>query len=82
MTETCMKHSGNVVSVVGDKLTTTCREGHQHCYTMSKNATVTCNGVESKAADMKIGSYVRVTPDKDDQTVATAVESGKHVHAQ
>ena len=80
MTETCKKHDGKVVSVVGDKLTTTCSEGHQHCHTMAKDAKVTCDGHASKAGDLIIGSYVRVTPHKDDKTVATAVESGKHIH--
>ena len=78
MTETCKQHEGKVVSVVGDKLTTTCNEGHQHCHTMAKDAKVTCDGHASKAADLKAGTYVRVTEKKDDKTVATAVESGKH----
>jgi len=42
--DTCTKthegktHDGKVVSVVGDKLTTTCNEGKQHCHTMAKDA--------------------------------------------
>lgn len=80
MTETCKTHDGKVVSVVGDKLTTTCNEGKQHCHTMAKDAKVTCDGKASKAADLKAGTHVRVTEKKDDKSVATAVESGKHVH--
>jgi hypothetical protein len=38
---------------------------------------MTCDGQASKAADRKAGSNVRVTTNKDDKTVATAVESGK-----
>ena len=49
MTETCKTHDGKVVSVVGDKLTTTCNEGKQHCHTMAKDAKVTCDGKASKA---------------------------------
>jgi hypothetical protein len=82
MTETCAKtHDGKVVSVVGDKLTTTCSEGHEHCHTLAKDARVTCDGKTSKAADLKAGACVRVTTSKDDKNVATVVESGKHIPA-
>ena len=83
MTETCSKtHDGKVVSVTGDKLTTTtCCKGKQHCHTMAKDAKVTCDGKASKVADPKAGTCVGVTERKDDKTVATAVESGKHIPA-
>jgi hypothetical protein len=72
-------HEGKVVGVAGDKLTTTCNKGHEHCHTMAKDAKVTCDGKASKAADLKAGTCVRVTEKNDDKTVATAVESGKHI---
>jgi hypothetical protein len=81
MKESTATHDGKVVSVVGDKLTTTCGEGKQHCHTVAKDAKVTCDGKASKAADLKAGTDVRVTRHKDDKTVATAVESGKGVPA-
>ncbi len=87
MTETCTKthegktHDGTVVSVVGDKLTTTCGEGKQHCHTIAKDAKATRDGKAGKAADLKAGTHVRVTAHKDDETVATAVEYGKHIPA-
>ena len=31
-------HDGKDVSVTGDKLTTTCGEGKQHCHTVAKDA--------------------------------------------
>jgi hypothetical protein len=74
-------HDGKVVSVAGDKLTTTCSDGKQHCHTMAKDAKVTCDGQASKAADLKAGTSVRVTTSKDDKSVATAVDSGKHIPA-
>ena len=74
-------HDGKVVSVAGDKLTTTCSEGKQHCHTVAKDAKVTCDGQASKASDLKPGTHVRVTPHKDDKSVATAIESGKHIPA-
>jgi hypothetical protein len=74
-------HEGKVVGVEGDKLTTTCSEGKQHCHTVAKDAKVTCDGKASKVTDLKPGTPVRVTPHQDDKTVATAVESGKHTPA-
>ena len=85
MTESCAKthdgkaHDGKVVSVLGDKLTTTCSEGKQHCHTMSKDAKVTCDGKPSKAADLKAGTSVHVTTSKDDKNIATAIDSGRHI---
>lgn len=70
-------HDGKVVSVTGDKLTTTCGSGKEHCHTMAKDAKVTCDGQASKATDLKTGTPVKVTTHKDDKSVATAVESGK-----
>jgi hypothetical protein len=74
-------HDGKVVSVEGDKLTTTCSEGKQHCHTVAKDAKVTCDGHASKTTDLKAGTNVRVTPHKDDKNIATAVDSGKHIPA-
>jgi len=72
---------GKVVSVAGDKLTTTCSQGKEHCHTMAQDAKVTCDGMAAKAADLKAGTDVRITTHKDDMTVATAVESGKGIPA-
>jgi len=76
-TATVKPFEGKVVSVAGDKLTTTCSDGKQHCHTMAKDATVTCDGHAGKAADLKAGTPVRVTTHKDDKNVATAVAAGK-----
>ena len=74
-------HDGKVVSMEGDKLTTSCSEGKQHCHTVAKDAKVTCEGKPSHAADLKVGTPVRVTTHKDDKSIATAVDSGKHIVA-
>jgi len=74
-------HEGKVVNVTGDKLKTTCSEGKEHLHTVAKDAKVTCDGHDSKTADLKVGTPVRVTTHKDDKNVATAVESGKHIPA-
>jgi hypothetical protein len=79
MTESVAKtYDGKVVSITGDKLTTSGSDGKQYSYTVAKDAKVTFDGQASKAADLKAGTQVRVTTNKDDQTVATAVESGRY----
>ncbi len=75
------KHEGKVVGMSGDKLTTTCSNGKEHCHTVAKDAKVTCDGKASKAADLKAGTTVRVTTHKDDKSVATAIDSGKQIPA-
>jgi hypothetical protein len=80
-THTTTTHDGKVVSVAGDKLTTTCGEGKQHVHTMAKDARITHDGQASKVADLKAGTSVRLTTSKDDKNVATSVESGKHIPA-
>ena len=80
MTQTPAKtHDGKVVSVAGDQLTTTCSKGDQHCHTVAKDAKVTCDGKDSKASDLKKGTNVRLTTHKNNNSIATAVDSGKHV---
>ena len=37
MTKAPAMHEGKVVSVVGDKLTTTCSQGKEHCHTVAKD---------------------------------------------
>jgi len=74
-------HEGKVVSVAGDKLTTTCSQGKEHCHTMAKDAKVTCDGKAGKASDLKAGTPVHVTTQKDDKTVATHIDCGKHIPA-
>lgn len=72
-------HTGTVVGVAGDKLTTTCSEGEQHTHTMSEDVVVTCDGKACKAADLKTGTPVQVTTHQDNAKVATAVDSGQHI---
>ena len=70
-------HEGKVVGVVGDKLTTTCCEGKMHHHTMDKDTKVTCEGKTCKTSDLKAGSDVKVTTQKNDKNVATHVECSK-----
>jgi hypothetical protein len=74
-------HSGKVVSVAGDKLTSTCAKGQEHHHTVAKDAKVTCDGKACKLSDLKAGTAIRMTTCKDDENKLTAIESGKHVVA-
>lgn len=78
-TATATKQDGKVVSVDSSTLTTTCSEGKQHKYNFAKDIKVTCDGKDSKAADLKVGSNVRVTTTPDDANTATVIESGKTI---
>ena len=70
-----------VVSIAGDKLTSTCDKGHEHKHTVAKDAKVTCDGKASKLSDLKAGTPIRMTTCKDDAKKVTAIDSGKHLAA-
>jgi hypothetical protein len=78
-TATLKTHDGKVVSVEGDKLTTTCSDGKTHCHTIATDAKVTCDGKAGKTEDLKAGATVRVTPCKDDKNLARAIDCEKPV---
>ena len=66
---------GKVVSVTGNKLVMTNRVGKEYSHTLAMDATLTCDGAVCKAGDLKAGSRIRVTTNKDASNVATCVES-------
>ncbi len=72
---------GKVVSIAGDKLTSTCGKGQEHHHTVAKDAKVTCDGKTSKLSDLKAGTAIRMTTCKEDENKVTAIESGKHLAA-
>ena len=76
MNQTANTLDGRLESIDSEKLAMTCREGKRHDYTMARDAEVTCDGKAGRAADLKVGTTVRVTEHKDDKTVATAVRAG------
>jgi hypothetical protein len=79
MNEAKNKHEGKIVSVSGDTLKTTCSQGKEHEHTVADDAKVTCDGKTCKASDLKAGTDVRVTTHRNDKSIATAIDSGKHV---
>ncbi len=63
-----------MVSMTGDKLVMTSKKGKEFSHTLMKDAKFTCDGTDCKAEDLKAGSKIRVTTQKDDRNVATGIE--------
>jgi len=66
---------GKVVSVNGDKLTMTNKEGKEHSHTLAANVKMTCDGKTCTAADLKAGMRIRVTTDTADRHAAVRIEA-------
>jgi hypothetical protein len=66
---------GSVVSVSGDKLALTNKEGKEHRYTLDADVKVTCDGNVCEAADLKPGMRIRVTTKRVDPQAASRVEA-------
>ena len=66
---------GKVVSMTGDKLVMSNKDGKECSHTLAKDAKLTRDGAKCNATDLKAGSKVRVTTKKDDHNVATVIES-------
>ena len=65
---------GKIVSMTGDKLVMTNKKGKEYSHTLAKDAQVVCDGTVCKAEDLKVGSRLRVTTQKDDRNVVTGIE--------
>lgn len=65
---------GKVVSMIGNKLVMTNKEGREHSHTLAKDATLSCDGTVCKAEDLTAGSTIRVTTMKDNRDVATDID--------
>lgn len=66
---------GTVLSVSGDKLTMTNKEGKEHSHTLAANIKITCDGKTCTTADLKAGMKVRVTNDPANQHAAVRIEA-------
>lgn len=70
-----VRHDGKFVSVSGDQLVMTNKNCKEHTHTLAADAKVTRDGIACKAADLKAGTKIRVTTNRDDKKVATHVEA-------
>lgn len=67
-------HDGNVVSITGNKLVMTSKEGQEHSHTLTADAKLTLDGKACNADDLKPGTRIRVTTQGSDKSVANRIE--------
>jgi uncharacterized protein (TIGR03000 family) len=68
-------HEGKIVSVTGDELVMTGKDGKKHTHTLAPDAEITVDGKASKVEDLKAGMKIKVTTRAGDQDVLTKVEA-------
>jgi hypothetical protein len=66
---------GTFVSVNGDQLKLTTKDGKEHSRKLASNVQVTCDGKACTAADLKAGMRVRVTAGPAEPHAATHIEA-------
>ena len=68
-------HEGKLVSVTGNKLVMTDKDGKEHTHTLAADAKFWCDGRACRAEDLKPGMRIRVTTPKNDLKTALKVEA-------
>jgi hypothetical protein len=68
-------HDGKVVSLAGNKLMMSDKDGKEHSHMIAANATITCDGKDCKMGDLKAGMKIRVTARTNDKNVLTVIEA-------
>ena len=68
-------YDGRIVSVIGDKLVMSSKEGTEYSHTLAADAKLTCDGQVCKAETLKPGHKVRVTTKQDERNVVIGIES-------
>ena len=66
---------GRIVSMTGDKLVMSSKEGTEYSHTLAADAQLTCDGTVCKAEALKPGHKIRVTTMQDERNVVTGIES-------
>jgi hypothetical protein len=69
-----LTHDGKVVSITGDKLVMTSKDGQEHSHKLTADAKLTLDGKNCKVADLKPGTRIRVTTQRADKSVANRIE--------
>lgn len=67
-------HDGKVVSVTGEKLVMTARDGKEHTHVLVADTKACLDGKEIKVAALKAGMWVRVTVKSDQKNVVARIE--------
>jgi hypothetical protein len=66
---------GKLVSIIGNRLVVTNKEGMGYSQKLAEDVTLTFNGTVCQAGDLKAGSKIRVTTKQDDRRAATLIDS-------
>jgi len=68
-------YRGKLISITGDKLVASDREGRARSNTLAPDAVVTCDGKTCPVGDLKEGMRIRVTTKEDARDVAVRIEA-------
>ena len=68
-------HDGTIVSISSTELVMKGKDDKEHIHTMAKDATMTLDGKDCKAEDLKAGLKIRVTTTTGDAKEASNVEA-------
>jgi len=70
-------HSGTVVSAAADKLVMTGKDNKEHSHDVLASAKIMFDGKEVKLKDLKKGTMITVTTDKDGKVTAISASTPK-----
>jgi len=68
-------HDGKVVSVTGEKLVMTGKDGTEHVHMLAPDSKVCLDGKAIKSENLKAGMKIRVTTKNDNKDVAIRIEA-------
>lgn len=68
-------YRGKLISIAGDKLVASDRDGRARSNTLAADAVMTCDGKTCQAGDLKEGMKVRVTTKENARDVAIRIEA-------
>jgi hypothetical protein len=68
-------HDGTVVTISSTELVMKSKDEKEHTHTLAKDATMTLDGKDCKAAELKTGMKVRVTTAANDTKVVSHIEA-------
>jgi uncharacterized protein (TIGR03000 family) len=74
-------HYGKVVSVTGNELVMTGKNGKQHSHIVAANTKVTCDGTPCQLADLEPGWRIRVITSSTDTATVTRIDALKRNQA-
>lgn len=66
---------GTFVSMTGNHMVMTDKDGNKQAHTLAKDARLTCDGAACQAQDLKAGHQIRVTMRQDVRNLAIGIES-------